>query len=422
MKTIVFVRIFNDFDHALPIIDYLIRCKGQDVTIYGLGEEYKNCNKHISYIENTLSNKVISFEDAFYSKRQKFYLKLLNSSRKFTSLRSKTVSLLFNVFLSQIRRIVYYLSSSSVENFINQLPVKSAIMADYGTEGQFPYKYIIRKSQRKGIPVIAYLHGLYIWTNLDATHVKKTKLSYNNTQLVNKWFFAKGISDFYDKYLVAPNAIDTHFKSNLYPSFDKFDRVIGAGIPRFTYEWIDRFAIKNLSTELDNLNSNKINVALFLSSENYQVNSDSLNEMTRWMIGSELINLVIKGHPRSKLSGLDENDLSISSKVSDLDSSDIIEWADVGILYGSSIALEMITRGVVVVVPTHIDKNRTVFEEYKACVTVDSLSQLADFFDKYPDQSVLPSKNDIDNFIQTMMYGGSSSYEELMDKYTYFLT
>jgi len=65
MKTIVFVRIFNDFDHALPIIDYLTRYKGQVVTIYGIGEEYKKCNKHISYLEDILSNKVIPFEEKF---------------------------------------------------------------------------------------------------------------------------------------------------------------------------------------------------------------------------------------------------------------------------------------------------------------------------------------------------------------------
>jgi hypothetical protein len=66
MKIVIFIRIHNDFDHALPIIDYLIRYKHQSVIIYGLGKEYRKCNKHISYVENVLLNKIISFEDEFY--------------------------------------------------------------------------------------------------------------------------------------------------------------------------------------------------------------------------------------------------------------------------------------------------------------------------------------------------------------------
>jgi len=49
------------------------------------------------------------------------------------------------------------------------------------------------------------------------------------------------------------------------------------------------------------------------------------------------------------------------------------------------------------------------------------LCQLADFFDKYPDKTMLPDKIDIDNFIKDTIYGNNLSYEELMDKYTYFL-
>ena len=91
------------------------------------------------------------------------------------------------------------------------------------------------------------------------------------------------------------------------------------------------------------------------------------------------------------------------------------------IIYGTSIALEMIIEGVVVVVPRYIDKNKTILEDKNVCVVIDSLCQLADFFDKYPDKTMLPDKIDIDNFIKDTIYGNNLSYEELMDKYTYFL-
>ena len=419
MKIVIFIRIHNDFDHALPIIDYLIRYKHQSVIIYGLGKEYRKCNKHISYVENVLLNKIISFEDEFYLKHHKFYFGLMNSIGKFPNLKIKIVDLLFNALFSQVRRIVYYLASGSVESFVSQLSKKTVIMADFGTEGQFPYKYIIKKSQKKGIPIIAYLHGFYIWTNLNVMYIKKPKLPVNITNLLNKWLFAKGIDTYYDKYLGAPNAADTHFRSNLYPGFDKFERVVGIGIPRFSFEWIDRFARNG--PVIRKINNDKIYVALFLSGENYEVNSESLKETVDWMINSNLINLTIKPHPRVGLSGLDKNNLPIASKVSELNSSDIIEWADVGILYGCSIALEMIIRNVVVVVPKYIDNNKTIIEEKNACIAVESLQELSNFFDKYSDDAILPSKSNIDTFIKEIIYGNNSSYEEMMDKYTYFL-
>jgi len=423
MKIVIFIRIHNDFDHALPIIDYLIRYKHQSVIIYGLGKEYRKCNKHISYVENVLLNKIISFEDEFYLKHHKFCFRLMNSIGKFPNLKIKVVDLLFNALFSQVRRIIYYLASGSVKSFVSQLSKKTVIMADFGTEGQFPYKYIIKKSQKKGIPIIAYLHGFYIWTNLNVMHIKKPKLSVNITNLLNKWLFAKGIDTYYDKYLGAPNAADTHFRSNLYPGFDKFERVAGIGIPRFSYEWVKNFArhLPATGNDLINVKNNKINVALFLSSETYEVDSKLLIETVRWMINSDLINLIIKPHPRTGLSGLDSDDISITSKVLEINSSDIIDWADVGMLYGSSIALEMIIKDVVVIIPRYIDKNRTIFEDYKVCVAVDSIEQLSDFFDKYSNKSILPNDSDVDYFIQTIIYGNNSSYEELMNKYTYFL-
>ena len=423
MKTIVFVRIFNDFDHALPIIDYLTRYKGQVVTIYGIGEEYKKCNKHISYLEDILSNKVIPFEEKFYSNNHKILLKFLEKIRVLFKSENKIIDLSFNILLSQIRRIIYYLASGSVDNFISRLSNNSVIMADFGTEGQFPYKYIIRKSQKKRILAIAYLHGYYIWTNLNVLRVNKSKLPTKITTLINKFVFGKGVNDFYDKYLVAPNAIDTHFKSNLYLGFNKYERVMGIGIPRFSYEWIERFSTNKSyeSKTLKKINNNKINVALFLSSDTYEVNRILLNKTVIWLLDSNKVNLTIKPHPRAGLSGIDKNDISIVSKVSELNSSDIIEWADVGILYGCSIALEMIIRNVVVVVPKYIDNNKTIIEEKNACIAVESLQELSNFFDKYSDDAILPSKSNIDTFIKEIIYGNNSSYEEMMDKYTYFL-
>ena len=57
MNIVFLVRHHNDFDHALPIMDYLITKKKQKIIVYGVGEGYKNCKRHISFLKN-VSNKM----------------------------------------------------------------------------------------------------------------------------------------------------------------------------------------------------------------------------------------------------------------------------------------------------------------------------------------------------------------------------
>jgi len=40
MSVVFFIRVMNDFDHALPIIDFISRIKKENVIVYGVGEQY----------------------------------------------------------------------------------------------------------------------------------------------------------------------------------------------------------------------------------------------------------------------------------------------------------------------------------------------------------------------------------------------
>ena len=65
---VVFIRSHNDFDHILPILDYLINVKLLNVTIYGVTSQgYEKCEKHILYVTEVLKTDIIPFEQIHYN-------------------------------------------------------------------------------------------------------------------------------------------------------------------------------------------------------------------------------------------------------------------------------------------------------------------------------------------------------------------
>ena len=75
---VVFIRSHNDFDHVLPILDYLINVKLLDVVIYGIPNGYEKCEKHLSYVAEMLKMDVIRFDKIHYNSFDKFLLEITN--------------------------------------------------------------------------------------------------------------------------------------------------------------------------------------------------------------------------------------------------------------------------------------------------------------------------------------------------------
>lgn len=125
--------------------------------------------------------------------------------------------------------------------------------------------------------------------------------------------------------------------------------------------------------------------------------------------------MVTRDIPYSK----DKSESFYDKYVCDFDSSEIIEWADIGVVYGTSMSIQMLVEGLSIIVPSYIDTNKTIFEESDVGNIAKSLNELKYFISSY-DKTANPmnNKSTID-FIRQNVYGGKKSYTELMDDYCY---
>lgn len=437
MKIIIFIRHFNDFDNVLPIVDYLIRVKRQkDVEIYGAREQgYQTSNKHLSYVLNILGKRVVSFTNTCLTKTDRILLRIDNRVKKISQPNNKFLKFLFSIFNITITRFVNYLISGSVKRFVKNLPENTIIMADFGNEAQFPYKYLIKYCHKRSITILSYLHGYSIFSNVDSYRQKSPMLNSRLNRIVQSFLFGKYSKDYYDKYLVGIQQRDTYMSSLNHDGFTAQSRVVEVGLPRYTREWIYRFIKKD--SKFDNapvLNVNKAdkfrkykknngkNVILFLSNSKFNVNEKKLSETMHLLASCENINLIIKMHTRGGTPELIREVYSnFSQYLCDYDSSELIEWADIGLAYGTSMSIQMLVEGLTVVVPSYIDSNTTILEDNKVCINASSLDFLRNFLLNYPSVKDLPNEESINNFIKKFVYGDCDTYNDLMDKFTYFL-
>jgi hypothetical protein len=414
-KIIVFIRGYNDFDQVLPILDYLIRVKNKDVEIYGVGEIYKSCDKHIKYVETILDKKINIFESIFSDDITVKSLLIWRRLNNFISYNNGFFSIFVNLIVASFKKIFIIRPSYLVKRFVKSIPKDTVLMADFGTENIFPYSIILQECHKKSVPIYAYLHGYGIFTNLDPIEEVPVKYPAWIIKFIDYQYGRK--SHTYDKYLVGTGQRESYFSSNIYSTFKSKDlfRVHDIGLPRFSHEWIDRFFKNKTNTTLVHKHSNKkLNVVLFLSNSKFKVDAFALDDMAKRLSKFSEINFMIKPHTRSKFSGMHDKQYKVN--LTNMDSYELIEWSDVCIIYGTSISLQVLESKKILVIPIFIDKNITIFENNNVCEAVDSLDNLLIFLKSAPVNSK-KREDDINDFLQEKVYGGCESYTQLMENF-----
>ena len=421
MKIIVFVRLYNDIDHVLPIVDYLVRKKSLYVEIYGIGEKYLECTEHIRYLKDVLHIDIVNFEENYYTRTHRSLLNISEILKlKKITISNKVVYFFAKFIASNLKVAIYSVLSKPYRKFIDTNKHDTTVMIDYGTEARFPYNSIIRSCNKHNLKVIAYLHGYYNFYNSDSIFLQQntSKLLAKYLNKLLKGNYGKDV--YFNKYLVGPHQINTFFRSPPYFGFTKYDRVVEIGIPRFTYEWGNIFV-----NDLSNKHCNKIhelkkykkniNVVFFMSNAKFNVNVDILRDVVLSLAGLANINFLIKPHTRSGVSGFGYDNQTILDKISTCNSSQLIDWCDISIVYGTSIAFEVLTKGKVLVVPKFIDSNITIYEKEQVCIAVNDIYELLKVFNSEFIELKKPEQSRIDSFVKSHIYGGYNSYESLMD-------
>lgn len=167
---------------------------------------------------------------------------------------------------------------------------------------------------------------------------------------------------------------------------------------RMSPPWIERLHREILTppyfdkdTFLRRLPDGKPRVCFMLSKLGYGIKLDEMKETIRMVASLPGVACAIKPHTRGmKFDFMDLAEVRNCAIVSDIPSPVLIEWADIVLFTGSSIAFHALILGKRAGFLQHCQYLETIFDDGKACDKFESVQQLRDFLESWRDQGVPP--------------------------------
>jgi hypothetical protein len=420
MKILVIIRSHNDFDHILPYLDYLVK-NSIDMVVYLENNHIPNIEMHLRYLKKHLKYNIYILDNEYS-----------NLTRFIVFVKKKIGSYLFYLkrkwyffpIVAVLTRLSLFLDHF-YKNDIYLLLDKhnpTSILLDYGNEVSVYGRHMSTYCRKKGVNLIGYLHGYSIYTNLNTLKKYSTKIGFLK-KLIIKISKPKNPSVYCDCYISGVLQKETSFRSSTFRAngFNPSEvyRVKEIGIPRFTREWSSQYKDKILEKKgkFQYGNYNSINVVLFLSDIKFNTIEENLYNMFDELSTIDNINLVFKPHTRKQLSGYNSEKMN-AFDATKIPSNILIDWADLAIIYGSSIGIQCLLDDVVLVVPNYIHTNSTIYEQHKVCVSVDSEIELSNLLNKknlFEIQSLVDKKM-VENFIKKIVYN-NNCYDKLLESF-----
>jgi hypothetical protein len=417
---IFFVKSFNDFDNILPVISFIKKNKlFNKIQIFSLVEDMSDFKIHTDFCKNSLNISVIYLFNEYNSKIYKLLFFFIRHSAQFSKRKNGALFVPLILFNSRIKYVIQLLSNFIISRHGIYENCNSIFMIDFGNELS-PFGHsIVRSANNNKIPVIGYLHGYNIYTNTDTLTLDKSKIGFIKKMIIR---LSKHNKErlYCDCYLTGVNQKNTMFRSSQMSNFSEKElyRIKEVGIPRYSKQWCEIYknnVIKERGFHYGD--TKKINVSLFLSHSKYNVDLSILYDMIYKLSLLDNINFVIKPHTRNKFNGL-KKDRLIAYDASNVSSLSISQWSDVGIVFGSSIGIQLLADKKVLIVPSFIDTNNTIFQEMNVCVdvkSIDDIVMLLRLTDKKNIYKLINNKN-VGLFFNKIVYGGRS-YNDQMNSF-----
>ncbi|MAF20404.1 MAG: hypothetical protein CMI55_01850 [Parcubacteria group bacterium] len=415
---VIFIRHFAALDHVLPFIDYVLINKKGTVQLILEREELPGAQDHLEFVNRIYKVYSAYFNDIAFSPFYKIifrsYQKFLNADLSFYRRMPNS-----NFFLTVINavgmRVYEFVLSGAIKRFIYGLRDSCVVMGAFGSELQFPAKYVVKYARKQNITTRCYPHGIY--TSADIYNISKGKLKYSDLikkKIVNK---IRGKRYYYEKYLTCYYQKDTHFNSPSSGEFEEHKRIIEVGNLRYTYEWND--VIKSYLLGKYNFeygDQAKLNVVLFISNAKYNVIPEMLCKTIKALEELEHINIVYRPRYIADLVNADNPSFKGCNAL-DIPSIVLSDWADIGIVYGSSIGFQLLLDKVPIIVPSYIHNNSTIYEKYDVCIKAENIKKLIWILSH--DKKAINDFVDHEKsrkFINDMFYG-NKTYQMLMEAY-----
>lgn len=339
MKRFLFViNFYNDVDHCAPLAFDLLS-RGHAVGIIGL-------------TAFPLSEDLRVQRLAQFSKFRIHSFKLLPRNTGISNQHSGALSFPKKVF----RELVFNWALAVTFLVLQRYEV---IIFTWGRPRAKGFqRRIFNASRTLGLLAICIPHGQNIYLNYDVNQALRRQ--YNASRQWPNFSDRDG----FDAYVVQTDRHRIqHIDWGMNPA-----KVHAWGSLRFDPEWVKtNTTLYNAEHSPKIKREQELAVVFFLPHWRYNVDESACIELIRRIADLSNICLQVKGHTRGdRLSPETIRQLRQNPNCnldSDFESTPLLDWADVAINFGSSIALEAVVKDIPVIYPSFLHENQTIFDD-----------------------------------------------------------
>jgi hypothetical protein len=397
------IRAYNDIDHFTPILDYILNNKLARVHLYSSvplklilpNENLEYLNKEYelepTYLLEPVGKPVIKMIENIYVSLVLFNIK---------SFLPKLFSFLLNQIIYRLRlwlrKINEKIFNESLKTLYDRIS-PNLVIYDWTDPSIFPYSIITKMAKTFGVPVVSIPHGLYIYLSVDPTVGGNIKLKLNEKERI------KNNMNF-DWYIVQNNikrnhTIDLGIKKNT---------IVSMGTVRYDIAWLKKQEYFSIPKDLE-FNKGELNIVIFPSKLHYKGELDAYSEIILNVCRFSK-SVVLKPHTRHMRlhelkTAIKESNITVVGN--EISSTKLINWCDVGIVWGSSIGIQLVIDNKPLVYPKYAHKLETIYDKYLPETICDNTPTLISRLQKInSSKSNYYISENKERFIREIVYGG----------------
>ena len=409
-----FVRAFNDIDHMTPVVWKMSR-DNYAVAVYCINPDYDIDNDYRLNFLKELGVKVDFIYNDFDQE-----LGLLHRLLRFLFLRSFAIGRSWNsetrtdlvvlrkIFGQLVREIGSKLFKLTRKRFystnwarrILEQSGAQVLCFDHVQPTQYIVSSFLRAAEEMSVATLALPHGIYLYTNdlVKAGSTAETR---------------------YDKFHRFDSiVVQNKLRKEVLANFDvEGDKIFVLGSARYCDEWMSQYSeIIPRMLKSDGEPGEKLKVVFMTTRPEYRIDVERMLRTFDMLSELDGIEVVVKPHTRT---GREAQiyDNSPLANVSDISSVELCEWADVMLVIGSSIIIEVLTRGKPGLYLKYLHENTTEYEEFEACWIMNDEVELREALLVLRDGggNVPYTDENVTKWLAEVIYGGRSRRDVLRD-------
>ena len=400
-RTAFFLRAYNDVDQISPLIAEFILNKKNPLIIITSDMDLEN-DYRFNYLKTLGDFEIVKNLDKEYvkfSQKKNFFLKLL--SRLYLLKRNR------KSFFGKIYRYFFFDCKAQVE-FLKLKNVGFCVF-----EACSPYErgIIIEKyflaAKGIGITTIALPHGCNLFLNPDVT-IGYRKLIYKGV-----------VQDQSDRNLFDYYIIQNPIRRDGWIKWG-YDNVKTQawGSLRYFPEWASKNREICPKFNFEGNSNDKTKIVFMQFQKDYNLNNDLVSDTLKKISFLKDALLIVKDTTREGKEYDDKNkkDKNFGESLvgwhgNEVHSPALIEWADVVIVVGgSSIGMEVILQNKILIDPTYLDTNTTLYEYFDAAHCLNSYEELENFLKLIIEKKPLPKLTGVEKIIREIIYAGKENF------------